>query len=256
MVKFSAARLKIDRAKRHLDELRAQVGVYLARDPYVGLKMRDMRTGEYFMSSLSRELPPDELSLVFGDLLFNLRSSLDILANDLVRHSGREPKNVYFPFAGDEAGLEEQITSKMRGAAPDILELVRGFEPYRGGNEYLRALHDLNIRDKHIELLGAGAGQAMIFDMSTGVPTGPNSFRVDFERLQSMPIDPTGFPVREGTEVVGKLVGSRSFVHIGEGLPLTGTDIIEAGEQLIDIVSAIVSTFEDHCSGTQRDLPR
>ena len=38
-------------------------------------------------------------------------------------------------------------------AGPDAVSLLHTFAPYHGGNELLRAVHDLDIEDKHTTLL-------------------------------------------------------------------------------------------------------
>ena len=34
-------------------------------------------------------------------------------------------------------------------AAPEVVQIIRSLKPYKGGNEALRAIHDLDIFDKH-----------------------------------------------------------------------------------------------------------
>ena len=107
--------------------------------------------------------PPDELALVLGDAIHNLRATLDLLAAELVRRNGGSVKGVYFPFAASASELDEQIRSKkFHRAGEAAVQQVRRLAPYRGGNEALRGLHDLDIMDKHQLIIPAFQGFRMV----------------------------------------------------------------------------------------------
>lgn len=247
---FDGVKLKIARARKHTAELEIETARYLSRDPYVPLLIFDTQTKEHYVHALSREDVPSDMVTIFGDAIFNLRSALDILANDLVALNGAIPKKVYFPFADTKERLEDQIEEKLKMASADVKEMVRAFRPYRGGNKLLRALHDLNIRDKHVAVLGAGAGQSMIFTKDDMTEVAPGKWVADFSNLPTVPIDPTGFPVNEHGVIVGKLATAESYVHIGPDLPLAGEPIIPTLNKLVDLVQGIVDTFEAKLLGT------
>ena len=97
---------------------------------------------------------PTELATIIGDAIHNLRSTLDILASDVVRLNGQSNQGVYFPFAQRAADLDRQIKDKkFNRAHPDAVKLLRSFKPYPEGNKLLRALHELDIQDKHQALI-------------------------------------------------------------------------------------------------------
>ena len=153
---FHGSKLKIARAETHISELADKIPVYLARDPFAVFREINTDTGKDQVSMRGREEVPDEFIGIFGDAVHNLRSALDILANDLVVLSGVTPKKVYFPFGRDPDNFEDQLNQKMAGAKPDILNVIRGVKPFPaafGGNEFLRSLHDLDIQDKHIAII-------------------------------------------------------------------------------------------------------
>jgi hypothetical protein len=81
---------------------------------------------------------------------------------------------------------------KSRGfdkAGPEAVQLMKELKPYSGGNAALRAIHDLNIRDKHkmlivhpiraaspiIDTQAPGGGIAFVGD-----PNKPSSIDVSF----------------------------------------------------------------------------
>ena len=153
---FEGSKLKIVRGRRHVTEFNAELAAYFQGDPCAVFLQVNVDTGEPGISLKFRREMPKEISAIFGDAVHNFRTALDILANDLVALSGVQPKKVYFPFGKDAAGFETELKAKM-GQAPDpIKDIVRSFKPYVGGNELLRAMHDLDIGDKHVAILKMG----------------------------------------------------------------------------------------------------
>jgi hypothetical protein len=149
---FEGSKLKIERATHHADQLAREVDSFLEERPFrVVLEIRD--DGRHAWTFRTKPIPK-ELSTIVGDIVHNLRAALDLLTCDLVRLNGQSDKGVYFPFAGDAAELEKMIKDRhIDRAGPDIVELVRSMKPFKGGNIKLRAIHDLDITDKHKTLI-------------------------------------------------------------------------------------------------------
>lgn len=79
------------------------------------------------------------------------------MASELARINGKPDKDVYFPFAKSGDQFDHVIQSRNFGrAGEDAVALLRTFKPYRGGNEALRGLHDLDITDKHTAIVPTG----------------------------------------------------------------------------------------------------
>jgi hypothetical protein len=148
--KLVSARLKIERAKKHFDELgrildgfnQSPLGEILAqRDP-------ESRRMVYRVGNL-RPVPL-EISAVVGDLLQCLRSSLDHLAFELWVAAGRQgdARNVYFPIYAKrpKSGFKPEIQSLPK----PVVDAVEGVQPYNGRQcDQLRVLSELNNADKH-----------------------------------------------------------------------------------------------------------
>ncbi len=132
---FDGPKLKLARGREHTANLKAKISDYLSRDPWAALLQLNRKTNEHRIAFKGREEIPLHFSAIFGDAVHNFRTALDILANDLVALSGVQPKKVYFPFGDSASGFEVQMKEKMKQAPPDIQSIVRGFAPYRGGNE-------------------------------------------------------------------------------------------------------------------------
>ena len=79
---------------------------------------------------------------------------LDLMAAELCRAQGESDDGVYFPFAGDEADLDYMVRKRhFDRAGSAAIKLLKETKPYKSGNVALRAIHDLNVQDKHRALL-------------------------------------------------------------------------------------------------------
>jgi hypothetical protein len=90
---FEASRLKLNRAAKHLNELEIAVPAYLEQKP-VGIIVEPFPGMEMSYDSRAwiariRKPVPFELAPIIGDVVHNLRTSLDLLACDLVRLAGK-----------------------------------------------------------------------------------------------------------------------------------------------------------------------
>ena len=255
---FFGPKLKIARGRRHIAELESEISAYLDRDPWAMLLQLDKNSGKHIIAQKGREEIPDNFSIVFGDAVHNFRTALDILANDIIALSGVKPRKVYFPFGDSPTGFEDQMKSKMSQASEDVQAIVRSFQPYRGGNETLRAMHDLDIGDKHIAIMSVAASTATpaLPMRQTGYERIPGdkpnrlSFEADFGALKTVPIDLTGFvPDPHHIVTVGKLVGSELDFVLCKGLPLAGRPVVKSLNDMGDLAERIVETFETHYLG-------
>ena len=106
-----------------------------------------------------RKPVPIKFSALIGDFIHNLRTALDLLVCDLVTINGKSTKEVYFPFCASPAELPRMIRDrKIYRAGPDIVAYIESLKPYTGGNIALRAIHDLDVTDKHHALLPVISG--------------------------------------------------------------------------------------------------
>lgn len=151
---FSSARLKLRYATKLIDDLEASLNAWAAIGPVLseltGIRPADEHNPEWQEARVVFEPAPEFSPTILGDIVHNMRTALDHLASELARANGESDKGVYFPFAEDVHGLDEQIRNKkFRRCGDDAVRLLRSFKPYRGGNAALRAIHDLDVIDKH-----------------------------------------------------------------------------------------------------------
>ena len=97
---------------------------------------------------------PDDIALLAGDAVQNLRSALDHLAWQLVLVSGNTPnRRTYFPIFKSSDEFEREFCQKANGMRTDIKDAISLYKPYKEGNDILWALRELNNFDKHRLLL-------------------------------------------------------------------------------------------------------
>lgn len=241
MQPFLASRLKIGRAAQHVAILRGEVAAFMARRPiYCLVEPHPDNNHLWAWAIRIAEAVPPTWAPIIGDIVHNLRASLDLMACDVVRIADETARldNVYFPFAKIEADLERQIEKRMSGAPPEALELVRKLRPYPGGNDVLRGIHELDIIDKHQALLPLvgqirhpGGGAVTPGEITPG----------------SVPVQ--GFlPPRPDLKLGVSVVDFR-LVFPNQG-PFEGRELLPTLEDLIKDFAGVVDAFETLSLGT------
>lgn len=146
--------LKLERAKKHFIDLKAEIDTFRSSDPYeIGTK-HDPKTRE-LIYYISRANPfPISFSIITGDVIQNIRSALDHLAYHLVMvGSGGDIKlgeRAYFPTATSPDKFENAVRRKVQGMRPDVIVRICQLEPYKGGKGHqFWVLNEINNIDKH-----------------------------------------------------------------------------------------------------------
>jgi hypothetical protein len=164
--------LKLARANRHLDELWALVNPWRASEPYEVAERIEGQDAEY-VYRLEFTKPLDEtVPAVAGDVLHNIRASLDYLMSGLVPAARR--RKTYYPiFAVDPFARDPQNRRKYlqrspgdrrrwksytKGVEPSALGIIEEYQPFAadirpGTFHLLVALKRLSDADKHRELM-------------------------------------------------------------------------------------------------------
>lgn len=165
---FRAARVKLDRAQHHLSKIKGIVADYIESEPMTQtITLLDQSAGRIEGTTTFKEVP-ESLSPVIGDFVHNLRASLDLLATDLVRAAKKSPSDVYFPFSRRKEDIDVVIKNRnFDRAGPAAVELLKTFEPYPNGKTALRAIHDLDICDKHQQLIPSPMYRGTLFSVDT-----------------------------------------------------------------------------------------
>jgi len=157
--KVSLILTKVERAKKHISDLQVACKAFFDTNPYVIGTYSDLKTRDSVYYLVSDATIPTEISVIAGDTLQNLRSSLDHLAYQLfLIHNARNVSThrVYFPIAKSLDKYNEQRAVIMKGMGQRALDGLDALKPYKGGNETLWRLNQLNNTDKHRLLITVG----------------------------------------------------------------------------------------------------
>jgi hypothetical protein len=148
---------KIERAKENIKNLTIEADGFLRAnaDGYgvVG-KLKNER--EYVITAFDKGLQPVPLrfSVMAGEILHNLRTSLDHLVCAHVEARGGKPTRAhYFPICVGADQFKAAFSGKaVEGVAGRFRAIVESVQPYRKPKpviEPLTILHELNNTDKH-----------------------------------------------------------------------------------------------------------
>jgi hypothetical protein len=250
---FLSSRLKIERAKCHISELNSEIAEFLSRDPYRIIIEDGPDSGQCSWTIRVREEVPIHFPTILGDAVHNLRTALDILACDLVRLNEQSPKDVYFPFCLKRDDFEGAIRKRhIDRAAPEVLNIIRRLEPYEDGAGYmLRAIHDLDIIDKHQLLI------PVVHCVNIPYTSFSSHFSDDqiFLKLRSTHFD----RVKDGTVLcytpitdeinVGQNLKFTFEITFGDGQSLEGQPIIPQLYEVTSFIARIIENFEALCLG-------
>lgn len=147
--RLNRIRIKIERAKKHLRDLDAQLAEFGDLEQHVLLGDVNPATGASVKETNLRVLPADAIGAA-GDIAHNLRTALDHLAYQLVLANGGTPtKQTGFPIFEDVTAYDRYKARKVEGMSPLAIEAIDSLKPYGGGNEPLWRLHQLDNIDKH-----------------------------------------------------------------------------------------------------------
>lgn len=149
--RLTLLRVKIERAKHHIKDLeRACLDV--RGDTHQGyVPHLDPDTGERHDVWTNIPRYSFDILSIAGDVIHNLRSALDHLAYQLaIAGSNATPsRRVEFPIAKDAKTYETEKAGKVKGISPAAIEAIDKLKPYKGGNDILWRIHELDNIDKH-----------------------------------------------------------------------------------------------------------
>jgi hypothetical protein len=146
----TGAQLKITRARHHIADLAAQAE-QLFHQHWRVVVSEDLETNQRSLIVVADKPIPREFSLLIGDAIHNLRSTLDLAIWSVVSpHNPPKPDRVQFPFCAKADDLPAAIGDRQIDlAGSHVVQIVNEARPYSGGNDELVGLHRCSIGDKH-----------------------------------------------------------------------------------------------------------
>lgn len=156
----SSGAVKITRAKRHIENLDVEIRGFYTDETYRFFYEDEAETRDRLLRVNVRERLPLRWSAIIGDTIHNLRSALDILWRLVypatVKSENRKDNFPIFDSPADYTTRFRRVVRSVdqRGAVIAILDEL---QPYRGGNDALWLLGELNNIDKHDTIIPAAA---------------------------------------------------------------------------------------------------
>ena len=147
--------LKLKRAHEQKRALKAEIASFIeTHKPDAITRCVDPQTGEIVLKYIAPELPL-MWSVQIGEILHNLRSSLDNIVYKLVELEGEKAPRigmVGFPICSDSKEFEDKGRKMIAGLTDKSAALVRSLQPYHRGQadrHVLTMLNDLAKIDRH-----------------------------------------------------------------------------------------------------------
>jgi hypothetical protein len=153
------ARLKIDRANKHITDADVLVRAWQSPEFQFVREEINPQTGDKLLHyGFVKPLPFEDLALLIGDAIHNLRTALDYAWLATLKKFAPSRESEFSKFPVYE--FRKKVDAGLKGAhihtaCPKLYDLLLSqIRPYReGGNHFIWAIHRLDIRDKHMLLL-------------------------------------------------------------------------------------------------------
>lgn len=170
---FREPKLKIEWANHHITALKNTLNTFVQTDFYRVSIEEDVAINgvrrnppiDKVTIEITRDAP-SEIPLIIGDVIHNLRSSLDIAICEMIEGlGGTLHDHTHFPIRDTREEVVRAIhNGAIRGATTDIETiLLEIMHPYKGGNDILYAVHSLDIMDKHRKIIPTYAVSPIMF---------------------------------------------------------------------------------------------
>jgi hypothetical protein len=227
-------RVKIERAKKHLIDLETELICFGQQDFHAFTTDKNAQTGQSLEKFGKHRIRPFDALAAAGDVVHNLRSALDHLANQLVWvGSGKEPsRRIEFPIAQDATTYEREKARKVEGMRPETIEAIDALKPYKGGNDALWKIHELDNIDKHRSLFTYANDSFLVADWLRDVSLFPYNLKTNNPQFSGIYDSDVEKDLEfEIDEAVGNLQ-----------IP-TGNALLPTLHQLVDFVDNLVVIF-------------
>lgn len=121
--------MKFARALTIIDQLEIEVAAYLESQPF-SLYAEEGDDGYLLTKVRITRYPPEEWSLLVGDIVHNARSALDHLAWRLVESCGALPsQSTAFPITDAPEGYSDRLRADLKGTTAEVRAAVRALAP-------------------------------------------------------------------------------------------------------------------------------
>lgn len=176
-------RFKLDRAQKHLEEIKEYSARYAQKRPYTARReIEGYGDLEFVVRAFLHDPPDHTLATIYGDFFFNLRSALDHIAVALAPDANR--RSASFPIFKDDPRLLPKRNKRRaaferstKGLSDETMRVLLDLQPFNRPIQLpeldsLAVLDDFAQADKHRELLAFAqlihAPETFLLDPSSG----------------------------------------------------------------------------------------
>lgn len=245
LARLLGIRARIERANEHIQNLKSRLDSFRETNPYGVRSEDDSESGYRIYRVVVRNAIPSSIPILIGEILYQLRSSLDHLVWQLVEASGNAPieKVTGFPIFDCASKFERGYPGKVQGMCSEAISKIRRLNPYKGGNDALWTLHELNNIDKHRFLLIVGCRAGIpIFEWNTDYSSGSCPIGMPGQ-------NPGEFMVLEDGAVFARVrIGEESEMDVNFQLPFEiafNEPTIVRGKPVLPLLFEFVNVVED-----------
>jgi hypothetical protein len=157
--RLALVRAKVERAKKNLADMEDHLAEFYRG---VRVSVKDPDPTHVFVNEAEPIRTSFDALCAAGDVVNNLRSALDHLVFQLIDvHSPNAAPEVFercaFPICKNQAAYEKgKRQGRLEGMSPSAIRLIDTSKPYKGGNDALWILNELNNICKHRLILTVG----------------------------------------------------------------------------------------------------
>jgi hypothetical protein len=252
MDRLDALRAKYARAQEHSIAFSEALDRWLASMPY-GVRGRSDPSGWFVVRLVAQQPPPLELSVIFADMISNLRATLDHIVWALVEESGNATHDqLGFPSVLDPKEWKAALESKLRNVTPKWIPAIEHAQPFIAPDARRHPMHvlqRLDIWTKHRLLIP--------FEPSTfeweATYTVNRKIRDDDHRIEH--VAPPGTKLVDGAELARvrffsktadlQVTGIEAVTDAGAGWGPRLDELDFSGEDVLPDLLAFVETQVD-----------
>jgi hypothetical protein len=144
--------LKTTRAKEHLETLKEELSVFYESNPSHFVFEDDVKN-QLHIIRMKIDDTPDRITLIAGDIFYNLRAALDQLVWRLAKLTLPYPEDTQFPIL--ESRNKSLFERRVAGVPAEAAAMIEALQPYNGGDIHGHLLWQLNKLcnvDKHMRI--------------------------------------------------------------------------------------------------------
>jgi hypothetical protein len=257
---FSSANAKLQRATETGNILEHEIHAFLEENPnpyqIVG-ELRNRR--EYVFTAFGELQVPLRFSLLFGEVVYQLRTSLDHLLAALVTANASTPTDKHqFPIASTPAKFKEAVKrGDIAGVSRPAMALIEGFQPYQREQpkpSLLNLLREWNNADKHRLLVFVGGairlGERITVDESDGPFSIVGMSPARVKRVTSSGADVVTISLGEEHAVFRARGEFQPTVVIENLEGLEAATVSEVLTKTVGFIRHLFSVFQSHISAS------